>query len=103
MIPQHDDKSVYCARIKHSCEEMSSEKKEVMFSEDSKSYSEADGVQISRKQTTIERAVRSRSAAAASLAHELVSPEEMDKHDVSAYMPPVSENYLPPILSQIKV
>ena len=70
--------------------EMSSERKEVMFSEDSKTYTESDGFQISRKQTTIERAVRSRSIAAASLAHELVSPEEMDKHDVSAYMPPVS-------------
>jgi hypothetical protein len=55
-----------------------------------KEYGTSDGVQISRKQTTIEREVRSRSEAAANLAHELVSPEEMDKHDVSAYMPPVS-------------
>lgn len=61
-----------------------------LFEGEFKQYAESDGVQISRKQTTIEREVRSRSEAAASLAHELVSPEEMDKHDVSAYMPPVS-------------
>jgi hypothetical protein len=68
----------------------SATKGETLFEGEFKQYAESDGVQISRKQTTIEREVRSRSEAAASLAHELVSPEEMDKHDVSAYMPPVS-------------
>ena len=60
-----------------------------VFGEESKHYS-LDGMQISRKQTTVEREVSARSDAAAGLASDLVSHEEMQKHKISAYMPHVS-------------
>ena len=61
-----------------------------VFGEESKNYSFENGMQISRKQTTVEREVSARSDAAAGLASDLVSYEEMQKHKISAYMPHVS-------------
>ena len=62
-----------------------------LFSGDEKQYvSDNEGVQITRKQTTIEREVRSRLDSASHLTTGLISHEDLAKHGVEQYMPHVS-------------
>ena len=66
------------------------EMKEMLFSEDEKQYTHDGDISITRKQTTIEREVRSRLDSAHALSTSLISHEDLAKHEVEQYMPPVS-------------
>ena len=70
--------------------EGTSEMKESLFFENSKVYTSDGDIAISRKQTTIEREVRSRLDSAHALSTGLIRHEDLARHEVEQYMPPVS-------------
>ena len=66
------------------------ESKESLFEGEEKEYTRDGDIAITRKQTTIEREVRNRLDSAHALSTGLISSEDLAKHEVEQYMPPVS-------------